>query len=341
MSDVIVSQFIRNMPKVELHVHLEGSMSPATIALLAERHQADTSHIWPDGLPEQFSFDGFPDFARQFWFGLKLLKTGADLETIVVALAEQLASNNVRYAEVTSTVHTHLEAGMSPSDYGAALTLGRTRARIEHGVELSWVIDIPRDLEAGDSTTTGDFLASRHAPDGLVAVGLGGYEVGLPPEPHAAQFARARALGLHSVPHAGETEGPLSIIGALDVLGAERIGHGVRCLEDPHLVRRLADSGVMLEVCPTSNVLLHVVETIEDHPVRALISAGIRVCINTDDPGMFATDLNTELALVHTVHGVSEAELLGMQSAALDASFASTEVRTSIATEIRGATATR
>ena len=334
MTEVFVSECIRSMPKVELHVHLEGSMSPATIQVLADRHHADTSQIWPNGLPDRFSFDGFPDFARQFWFGLKLLRSGADLETVVVALAQQLASNNVRYAEVTSTVHTHLGAGMSAADYGTALSIGRQRARLEHGVELAWVVDIPRDLETGDSTITGDFLASRHAPEGLVAIGLGGYEVGLPPEPHAAQFARARALGLHSVPHAGETEGPESIIGALDVLGAERIGHGVRCLEDRDLTRRLADSGIMLEVCPTSNVLLHVVQSIEDHPICALIDAGIRVSINTDDPGMFATDLNTELALVHTDHGVSERNLLAMQRTALDASFATHEVRTRIAAEI-------
>jgi aminodeoxyfutalosine deaminase len=327
-------EWIAGLPKVELHVHLEGSMSPATVGLLASRHRIDTTSVWPDGLPERFSFDGFPDFARQFQFGLKLLRTGEDLETIVVALAANLAANNVRYAEVTSTVFTHLTSGMPAADYGAALSNGRRRALAEHGVSLAWVIDIPRDLELPDSTVTTDFLASPHAPDGTIGIGLGGYEVGFPPEPYANAFARAIALGLRSLPHAGETEGPASIIGALTDLRAERIGHGVRCIEDPALMSMLRDTGTTLEVCPTSNVLLAVFPGIAEHPVRALIDAGINVTLNTDDPGSFATDLTTELELVHAHHNVSLADLRTMQRAALNASFADPAVRAVIDAEI-------
>ncbi len=314
--------WISDLPKVELHVHLEGSMSPKTVGLLAQRHEVDTTTIWPAGLPERFSFDGFPDFARQFQFGLKLLRGGDDLETVVVALAAQLASNNVCYAEVTSTSYTHLTNGMSPDEYGQALSRGRARAASEHGVDLSWVVDIPRDLETGEENVTIDYLSSAHTPDGLVAIGLGGYEVGFPAGPYADSFSRARALGLHSVPHAGETEGAQSIIDSLDALRAERIGHGVRCLDDAELVKRLRDSNTMLEVCPTSNVLLHVCESLESHPLRALIDAGLRVSINTDDPGMFATDLTTELTIAHQLHGMSINDLIAMQRDALDASFA-------------------
>ena len=309
-------------------------MSPTTVATLAARHGADTSAVWPDGLPERFSFDGFPDFARQYLFNLQLLRTGDDLETIVVALAQQLAANRVRYAEVTSTVFTHLASGLSAADYGTALNKGRRRARDEHGVALSWVIDIPRDLEWPDSTVTTDFLASANAPDGTIGIGLGGYEVGFPPEPYGPAFAAATALGLQSLPHAGETEGPTSIVGALDVLGARRIGHGVRCLEDAELTRRLRDTGIVLEVCPTSNVLLGVCTSIEAHPVRRLIDAGARVTLNTDDPGSFATDLTTELELVHTYHDVSLDDLLALQSTALDASFAPADVRAAIGAEL-------
>lgn len=304
-------------------MHLEGSMSPTTVGLLAARHGIDTEPIWPGGLPDRFSFDGFPDFARQFQFGLRLIKTGDDLEMIVVALAAQLASNNVRYAEVTSTVFTHLTSGMTPADYGAALSTGRRRALDEHGVSLSWVIDIPRDLELPTSTVTTDFLASTNAPDGTIGIGLGGYEVGFPPEPYADAFARATALGLRSLPHAGETEGPGSIIGALTSLGAERIGHGVRCVEDQELMKRLRDTGITLEVCPTSNVLLSVVPSIGEHPLRTLIDAGLAVTLNTDDPGSFATDLNTELGLAVQHHDVSLDDVRSMQRHAIGASFAS------------------
>jgi aminodeoxyfutalosine deaminase len=310
-------------------------MSPTTVGLLAERHGADTSEVWPNGLPDRFSFDGFPDFARQFIFGLKLIRTGHDLETIVVALAQQLAHDNIRYAEVTTTAFTHLTSGMNPDDYGEALSSGRRRASAEHGVELAWVIDIPRDLEWGESTVTTDFLASRHAPDGLIGIGLGGYEVGFPPEPYTEAFARGRSLGLHSLPHAGETEGPASIVGALDNLQADRVGHGVRCLEDKELVARLRDTGTPLEVCPTSNVLLNVCESIEKHPIRDLLDAGLRITLNTDDPGMFATDITTELALVHQHHQVSLADLHSMQLAALHVSYASPSVRTLVESELR------
>ncbi len=325
---------VRALPKVELHLHLEGSMSPATVGALAARHAVDTSTIWPGGLPERFSFDGFPDFARQFLFGLRLLRTGDDLVTAIMALGADLAANNVRYAEVTSTVFSHLHAGMAAVDYGHALTVGRQRVSVEHGVALSWMIDIPRDLEPTDSDVTIGFLESGDVPDGVVAIGLGGYEVGFPSEPYAGQFARARALGLHSVPHAGETEGAASIVGALDALGAERIGHGVRCLEDAELVARLRDTGVMLEVCPTSNVLLHVVERPEDHPLRAMREAGLRVCLNTDDPGMFATDLTTELAIARRYHGFDLRGLRDLQLDALDASFAPVDVRRAVRDEL-------
>ncbi len=333
MPDLARDPWITGLPKVELHLHLEGSLEPPTVAALAG-HGADLTAIWPDGLPERFSFVDFPDFARQFQFGLSLLRDSDDLRDVVVALGASLAEQQVRYAEVTSTVFTHLAGGMSPADYAAALDAGAATVRSRHGVQLAWVIDIPRDLEAPGEDVTIDFLAGPHAPAATVAIGLGGYEVGFPPEPYADGFARARALGLRSVPHAGETEGAASIRGALDALGAERIGHGVRCLEDPALVRRLADEGVLLEVCPTSNVLLGVVASIEEHPVRRLIDHGLRVSINTDDPGSFATDLTTELALLHRHHGLGREDLRRLQLTALDASFADDAARARIRAEI-------
>ncbi len=335
MTTASSSAWIAGLPKVELHLHLEGSMSPSTVGLLAERHQVDTEEVWPGGLPEQFSFDGFPDFARQFIFGLKLIRTGQDLETIVVALAKQLARDNVRYAEVTTTAFTHITSGLAPADYGAALSQGRRRARDEHGVELAWVIDIPRDLESADSTITTDYVASNAVPDGLIGIGLGGYEVGFPPEPYGNAFAKGIALGLHSVPHAGETEGAASILGALDTLRAERIGHGVRCLENGTLVDRLRDTGIPLEVCLTSNVLLKVCENIGDHPIRQLLDAGLRITINTDDPGMFATDINTELSLVHQHHDVTLNELKTFQQTAVDVSFADASFKQRFSEELR------
>jgi aminodeoxyfutalosine deaminase len=305
---------------------------------LTERHGVDSTPIWPGGFPETFSFDGFPDFARQFFYGLALLRTGDDLATITNDLAATLAGQNVRYAEITTTAYTHFmerddRSGMSWGEYREGLDEGRRRAA-ERGVEIGWVIDIPRDLEMPDQTVTIDYLESDQTPDGLVAIGLGGYEVGFPAARYAEHFARARAIGLPAVPHAGETEGADSVRQAVEVLGAVRIGHGVRCLEDPSLVETLVERGIMLEVCPTSNDLLQVVERLEDHPLPELIDAGLRVCLNTDDPGWFATDLVTELEIASDVLGVSPDQHRAMQLDAIDASFMSNADAAVLKTEI-------
>lgn len=300
-------------------------MSVDTVRRLTQRHAADSSAVWPDGFPEAFSFVDFPDFAQQFFYGLSLLQSGEDLATITDDLAATLASQYVRYAEVTTTAYTHFldtdkGPGMDPKEYRDGLNEGRRRAAAR-GVDLSWVIDIPRDLEMPDSTVTIDYLESANTPDGLVAIGLGGYEVGFPAAPYADHFARARAIGLRSVPHAGETEGAGSVRSAIEDLGAVRIGHGVRCLEDGATVDLVVENGVMLEVCPTSNYLLGVIGGIESHPLPALQDAGLRVCINTDDPGWFATDLLTELSIASDHLGVDRANHKALQLDAAEASF--------------------
>ena len=326
-------EWLELLPKVELHVHLEGSMSVATVRELTERHGVDPSRTWPDGFPEVFSFDGFPSFAAQYFYGLSLLRSADDLATITDDLAVTLAAQNVRYAEITTTAYTHFldkddRAGMSWGEYREGLDEGQRRARVR-GVELGWVVDIPRDIEMPDETVTIDYLESSETPAALVAIGLGGYEVDFPAAPYAPHFARAAALGLPAVPHAGETEGADSVRQAVERLGAVRIGHGVRCLEDPSVVELLREREIMLEVCPTSNDLLQVIERIEDHPLPALIDAGLRVCLNTDDPGWFATDLVHELAIATEFLGVSLERHRAMQLDAVSASFTSAETATS------------
>lgn len=342
IGDGIDRDWLAGLPKVELHCHLEGSMSVDTVRALTERHGADPAPVWPDGFPPVFTFDGFPSFARQFWFGLSLLRTGEDLATITDDLAATLAAQKVRYAEITTTAYTHFRdrgdrPGMSRREYRDGLDEGRRRAAAR-GVEIGWVIDIPRDLEMPDETVTVDYLESALTPEGLVGIGLGGYEVGFPAAPYAAHFARGRALGLASVPHAGETEGPDSVRQAIEQLGATRIGHGVRSVEDPELLASIADRGLMLEVCPTSNVLLGVADSIEAHPLPALRQAGARVCLNTDDPGWFATDLVTELALASEHLGISRDDHRSMQLDAVAAALMPDPSKRSLSQEIAGYT---
>jgi adenosine deaminase len=330
--------WLLGLPKVELHCHLEGSMSVDTVRVLAERHGVDSTPIWPDGLPEAFHFDGFPSFAMQFFFGLSLLRTGEDLATITDDLAVSLASQNVRYAELTTTAYTHFlerhdRRGLSRDEYRDGLDEGRRRAAAR-GVEIGWVIDIPRDLEMPHQTVTIDYLESGLTPVGLVAIGLGGYEVGFPAAPYHEHFARAAALGLPAVPHAGETEGPASVRQALALPGTVRIGHGVRSIEDPTLIDELVAREVMLEVCPTSNLKLWVYDRVEDHPLPALVEAGVKVCLNTDDPGWFATDLVSELTIASDKFGWDRRQHRAAQLDAVEASFAGDSLKQRIATEL-------
>ncbi len=327
-----MSRRLLDLPKVELHCHLEGSMSSTTVKALAARHRPDWSWVWSGDIPDHFSFVDFPDFGRQYLFGLSLLRNEEDLATVTDDLAATLAAQNVRYAELTTTAFSHLAGAMPPEVYRDGLDEGRRRAAAR-GVEIGWVIDIPRDLEMPADTTTVEYLESGCTPDGLVGIGLGGYEVGFPAAPYAEHFERAMALGLHSVPHAGETEGADSVRQAVDDLGAERIGHGVRILEDPELTARVAGSGILCEVCPTSNLLLGVVGELEEHPLLQMIEAGLDVSINTDDPGWFDTDLMTELEIASDL-GIDDDTHLRLQRTALAASFATPAVRRRIAEEL-------
>jgi adenosine deaminase len=311
-------------------------MSLETIRRLAERHCMDPTTILAGRRPGAIS--GFLEFARHYFLGLSLLGSAEDLATVTDDLAATLAEQNVRYAEVTSTAFVHLSKSatscpMSAVEYCDGLNEGRRRAA-ERGVAISWVIDIPRGVEPPESTVTIDLLESPHAPDGLVALGLGGYELMRSPAAYVSHFQRARAIGLGAVPHAGETAGPQSVRSCVLDLQADRIGHGIRSLEDRSVIDLLVDRDVVLEVCPTSNVRLGIVENLESHPLSRLRDAGVRVCLNTDDPGCFDIDLVTELESATKSHSLCENDHIELQTDALAASFATQDVRRSFVHEL-------
>jgi adenosine deaminase len=272
---------IDDIDKCELHLHLEGSLRPATLARLADRHGIALSE---SELESRFEFADFESFVELFSFGLRVLRTAEDFRDAVVALADELASQRVRYAEVTTTWYSHAARGVPDDEYVAGLNEGRAVAWRDHGVELGWILDIPREQEPPGSTATADFVLGSSAPEGVVAIGCGGVEVGFGPELFAEAFAKVSAAGLGSVVHAGETGGPDSIRAALDAGRASRIGHGVRAVEDAALLTELVERGVPLEVCPTSNVLLGVAPSLAGHPIVELVAAGAYVTVNTDDP---------------------------------------------------------
>jgi aminodeoxyfutalosine deaminase len=231
-----------------------------------------------------------------------------------------------------------LEVGVPIEGYTEAIEDARVAAERDFGIVLRWIYDIPGEsgLPAADATL--DF-ALNHAPDGLIGFGLGGPEVGVPRPQFKPHFDAARAAGLRSLPHAGETTGPETVWDALRHLGAERIGHGTSSVRDPELLAHLVETGIPLEVCPSSNIATRAVASLAEHPLRQLRDAGVVVTVNSDDPPMFGTTLNREYEIAADLLGLDESGLANLARAAVDASFAPDAVKARIHDEIDGVVA--
>ncbi|MBI3243847.1 MAG: adenosine deaminase [Chloroflexi bacterium] len=289
-----LTSFIRAMPKVELHVHLEGSIRPETLLKLARRHDVALPANTVEGLRQWYTFTDFPHFVDIYVTMSRCLKTPDDIELITREFLIGQAEQNIVHSEVTYTAYTLYQLHRLPfDDQLAAINRARAWAAAELNTTMTLTIDIAREVSPDDGLISADW-AIRGLGNGVTGFGLGGNEVGNPPEKHKPAFDRARAAGLASLPHAGETVGPESIWGALNSLKAERIGHGVRCLEDPKLIDELRARQIPLEVCPTSNVCLKVAPSLAEHPLPKLLEAGLYVTLNSDDPPMFNTTLTDE-----------------------------------------------
>ena len=328
-----VEAFVRGLPKAELHLHLQGAASVPTVLELARRHPQLGVPVDEAALRDFYAFTDFAHFIDVYISVNRLVRTAADVQALVTGLGRDLAQTRVRYAEVTVTPVSHLQMGIAPEAVTEALEQGRAEVLAEHGVELAWIFDIPGEqgLPAGVSTL--DWV-ERHRPEHSVGFGLGGPEIGVPRAQFRDVFARAADLGLQCVPHAGESTGPQTVRDALDLLGAVRIGHGISAAQDRDLMPELVERDVVLEVCPTSNLRTQVVQRIEEHPFPVLREAGVRVTLNTDDPGMFDTDLNQEFLTAHRVFGLDVPALTEIAREAVRASFADAATRARVLDEI-------
>ena len=332
--DPDLTPFIAGLPKAELHVHHVGSASPATVAELAARHPDTRVPTDPEALAEFFTFTDFGHFIELYLATVDLLRTPEDIRTLTHQVARDLAAQQVRYAELTMTPHTSVVRGIAIEAYTEAIEDARVAAEAEDGIVLRWIYDIPGEagLRAADDTLS---FALDHGPEALVGFGLGGPEQGVPRAGFATHFERARAAGLRSVPHAGESTGPESVWEALRDLGAERIGHGTSSVRDPALLLHLAERGIPLEVCPTSNVATRVVDDLDVHPLPRMVDAGVTVTVNSDDPPMFGTTLNREYEVAAGLLGLDRAGVTDLALAAVRSSFAPDDVRRRLEDEVR------
>ena len=339
-----LAAFIAAMPKAELHIHLEGSIQPQTVLALAQRHNMlDTLPAYDlPGLQRWFSFTDFNHFVDIYFTISDLLRTSEDFATIVHDCGADMAAQNIRYRELTFTPynHTHLlDKGLTIDDLLAGLEQGRQRARQEFGVEMRWVFDIPRNAsfprtgsddgrnyDPRPAQRTLEYALAR-TEHGVIGFGLGGYEVGAPPRPFAHAFAAAKEAGLLSLPHAGETMGASSVWGAVDQLRADRIGHGVRAIEDPTLLALLKERQIPLEVNPSSNICLHVYRRLAEHPFAHLDRMGLFLTVNSDDPPLFNTTLTREYELLASEFGYGRADLLRIAANAFTASGAPADLK--------------
>jgi aminodeoxyfutalosine deaminase len=335
---VSLSDFIAGLPKAELHVHHVGSASPRIVSELAERHPG-TVPSDPDALRRFFEFRDFAHFVDVYLAVVGLIRTPEDIRYLTYEVGREMATGqSLRYAELTCTPYTSVrpdrdDLGMPIEAYTDAIEDARVAVERDFGLVLRWIYDIPGESGVPSADATLDY-ALNHRTDALVAFGLGGPEIGVPRAQFQPHFDAARAAGLRSVPHAGETTGPDTVWDSLRLLGAERIGHGTSSAQDPELLAHLAESGVPLEVCPSSNIATRAVPTLDEHPIRAFRDAGVTVTVNSDDPPMFNTTLNREYEIAAELLELDESGVADLARNAVRASFAEDDVKTRLLAEI-------
>jgi len=322
-------RFALLMPKAELHIHLEGAIHPATLLKLAERNGISLPARDEEGLRDFYRFRNFNHFVEVYVTITGCLRTPEDFRLIAYQFGHDCALQNILYAEATFTITTNMQlTGLPWQAILDGLNDGRRQARDEYGVDWRWIFDINRNHPETQALVLEIVHKAREM--GVIALGLGGSEMDYPADLFRETFNRAVQLGIHRVPHAGETAGPESVWAALKELHAERIGHGVRSIEDPDLISYLKDKQIPLEVCPTSNLRLGLYDKLKEHPLRQLWDLGLWITVNSDDPPMFGTDLNKEYQILVDEFGFTINELMNVSLNAIHASFLSDEEKASL-----------
>ncbi len=309
--------WLQALPKVELHLHLEGAIPLPALWQLMEKYGGDPGVPSQADLRQRLTYKDFPDFIAAWIWKNGFIRSYEDFSFIAEAVARDLAEQNIRYAEVFFSPTRFLDQGLEPQGLAQAIRKGLDRVP---ETEVWLIADLVRDHGPDQARNT--LAQIREVMDcGIIGIGIGGSEHLYPPEPFAAVYAAARALGLHTSAHAGEAAGPESIRGAVEALDVDRIGHGIAARQDPALMALLAERQIPIELCPLSNVATGSIAAIGDHPVREFWQAGLMLTVNTDDPGMFHNSMLAEFMALHDVFGFDGEQIRGLILNGVDASW--------------------
>ena len=314
-----LDDLILSLPKAELHLHIEGSLEPELMFALAERNGIRIPYASVADVRAAYAFSNLQDFLDIYYAGASVLITSADFRDLALAYFDRAAADGVLHAEIMFDPQTHTDRGIAFATVIEGLLEAMAEARTRHGMTSALIMSFLRHLPEEAAFAT--LAMAEPWLDRIAAVGLDSSEVGHPPAKFARVFAAARAKGLKLTAHAGEEGPPAYVTEALDLLGVDRIDHGNRAMEDPALVRRLADSGMTLTVCPLSNLKLCVVPDLSVHPLDRMLDAGLSVTVNSDDPAYFGGYLADNLRAVAAARGLTAAQVAQLARNSFTGSF--------------------
>ncbi|MEM3070006.1 MAG: adenosine deaminase [Candidatus Bathyarchaeia archaeon] len=310
---------IKKIPKVELHVHIVGSVRAETLLRLIEEGHLDSDLRSLKDVEGLYRFRDFPHFISVYSKVVDCITDEKQFEHITYQLLEGEARCNVKYVEASFSPMDHALRGLDYGEMLDSINRGVARARAEFGVICNLRVDLVRNYGPEKGMEVLNWVEEKG--ENIISVDIGGSEERFPPKPYAKVFKRAREMGLHTVAHAGEAAGPDSIWEALRLLKVERIGHGVAAKDDSSLIDYLMRRGIGVEACPTSNIRTGVIPSLSEHPIRRFFETGLKVSVNTDDPSMFRTDMNKEYLQLHRELGFTVDELYRLSLNALETSF--------------------
>ncbi len=319
---------IRALPKVELHVHILGSIQPETLLSIIREDGISAPYSNVEEIGNRFEYTDFMNFIRTYMEIVEYITDARHFERITYEMLETCSKSNVQYVEASFSPRDHLPNNLDFKDMVNAINQGIQRAQHDFDIETNIRIDVVRTSSSEEATEILDLIERN--PDNIISIDIGGNEREYPPQPFAEIYERARGMGLHCVAHAGEAAGPESIWGALHHLKVERIGHGITARGNPDLIEHLKQNKIAIEMCPVSNLRTGVVPSISEHPIREFFEKGLLVTVNSDDPSLFHTSMNNEYEQIHKHLDFSLKELFQISMNGVQTAFINESVKSDL-----------